>query len=138
MKVRVLQHYRLYSYWNIPIAAVALTSGFTSGTGPIFLDDVACSGFEPRLIDCVHGGIGSHDCVHTDDAGVNCTDGDTCTQGTIRLQGGSSVRGRVEICNNNVWGTVCDHLWGTADAHVACRHLGFSDNSGEAFQLSAT
>ena len=31
----------------------------------------------------------------------------------------------MEICNNNVWGTVCDDFWGTPDAQVACRQLGF-------------
>ncbi len=49
-----------------------------------------------------------------------------CTQGDIRIQGGSSTRGRVEICNTNVWGTVCDDAWGTPDAQVACRQLGFN------------
>ncbi len=49
-----------------------------------------------------------------------------CTQGGIRLQGGTANSGRVEICNNNVWGTVCDDFWGTVDAQVACRQLGFS------------
>ena len=50
-----------------------------------------------------------------------------CTQGAIRLQGSSlTTEGRVEVCNNNAWGTVCDDLWGAADAQVACRQLGFS------------
>ncbi len=48
-----------------------------------------------------------------------------CTQGGIRLQGGTATQGRVEVCNNNVWGTVCDDFWGTPDAQVACRQLGF-------------
>ena len=58
-----------------------------------------------------------------------------CTQGEVRLQGGSAARGRVEICNNNIWGTVCDDLWGTADAHVVCRQLGFSENSGKVISM---
>ena len=50
-----------------------------------------------------------------------------CTQGAIRLAGGANdMTGRVEICNNDVWGTVCDDFWGTPDAQVACRQLGFS------------
>ena len=49
-----------------------------------------------------------------------------CTQFDIRLQGSTvPMQGRVEICNNNVWGTVCDDFWGTPDAQVACRQLGF-------------
>ena len=48
-----------------------------------------------------------------------------CTQGAIRLQGGSTnTSGRVEICNNAVWGTVCDDFWSGNDAIVACRQLG--------------
>ena len=49
-----------------------------------------------------------------------------CTNGDIRLVGGASnLEGRVEICNSNAWGTVCDDLWGTVDANVACGQLGF-------------
>ena len=44
----------------------------------------------------------------------------------MRLVGGKSPNeGRVEICLNSQWGTVCHDLWGTADAQVACRQLGY-------------
>ena len=33
----------------------------------------------------------------------------------------------MEICYDNVYGTVCDDQWGLLDAQVACRNLGFSD-----------
>lgn len=50
-----------------------------------------------------------------------------CTQGSIRLVGGTSAQeGRVEVCNNNAWGTVCDDAFTNVDAQVACRQLGFA------------
>ena len=49
-----------------------------------------------------------------------------CTNGDIRLAGGlSSNQGRVEICYNNQWGTVCDNSFTNIDARVVCRQLGF-------------
>ena len=116
----------MFNYlFSLPIAATALRSGFTNGVGQIWLDNVACSGTETRLIDCSHNGLGSHNCVHSDDAGVRCT-GTSCIQGDIRLQGGNNTFGRVEVCNNNIWGTVCDDFWNAADAIVVCRELGYS------------
>ena len=110
------------------IDAVALTSGFTNGAGEIWLDEVNCDGSESRLIDCPASSIGQHNCQHLEDVGVRCQPRPaviTCTQGAIRLQGGTATSGRVEICYNNAWGTVCDDDWDTTNAQVACRQLGF-------------
>ena len=52
-----------------------------------------------------------------------------CQDGDVRLRGGqNSSEGRVEICFNNQWGTVCDDSWSTSDGNVVCRQLGFSPN----------
>ena len=49
-----------------------------------------------------------------------------CQNGAIRLQGGANAQeGRVEVCNENRWGSVCDDGWNTVDAQVVCRQLGF-------------
>ena len=49
-----------------------------------------------------------------------------CEDGTIRLQGGTQTEGRLEVCVNGTWGTVCSDFWDNADASVVCSQLGYS------------
>ena len=35
---------------------------FEQGTGPVFLDEVQCSGEEAQLAECSHAGIRDHNC----------------------------------------------------------------------------
>ena len=72
-------------YWDDDDAAVVCTQlgyaggvalgggDYGRGTGDIWLDDMRCNGEEKFLRDCQGNVYGSHDCWHSEDAGVLCS-----------------------------------------------------------------
>ncbi|XP_042202348.1 deleted in malignant brain tumors 1 protein-like [Callorhinchus milii] len=91
---------------------------FGEGSGPIWLDDIACNSNESFLWQCSSPPWGEHNCDHREDVGVICSGQE------LRLVGGSSIcSGRVEILSNKTWGTVCDDSWDIREASVVCGQL---------------
>ncbi|XP_078095342.1 scavenger receptor cysteine-rich type 1 protein M130-like [Mustelus asterias] len=90
-----------------------------AGSGPIWLDDVQCSGEEPFLWNCSANPWGQHDCGHDEDVKVMCSD-----HIIPRLQSGfSKCLGILEINKGATWERVCDLHWDWNDAQVVCAHL---------------
>ena len=50
---------------------------------------------------------------------------DGCRDGSLRLVGGreSGIDGRLEVCLNDQWGTVCGKNWNDMNTKIACRQL---------------
>ena len=110
--------------------------------------DLNCTGQESNILECPFNGlIGQYSCSNSRDANVYCQGMDldrsiftiniicfldsnlvtysNCTDGKMRLVNGSNqYQGRVEVCINNAWGTVCSLSWSSTDAKVVCRHAG--------------
>ena len=56
--------------------------------------------------------------------------GGNCTNGNVRLISSSGrSEGRVEVCYNKQWGTVCSSGWSSDSTDVACSELGYTGNS---------
>uniref|UniRef100_A0A8C3CIX1 Soluble scavenger receptor cysteine-rich domain-containing protein SSC5D n=1 Tax=Cairina moschata TaxID=8855 RepID=A0A8C3CIX1_CAIMO len=124
--------------WEFPDAAVVcqqLDCGvvisaprrayFGQGQGPIWLDDVNCTGTEAALSECKLKGWAVHGCDHDEDASVVCSGSGISDLGELRLVNGSDkCSGRLEVFHDQRWGTVCADGWDLAEAHVVCRQLG--------------
>ena len=49
-----------------------------------------------------------------------------CMEGDVRLVDGTEdYEGRVEVCIEEIWSTVCDNGWSLNDANVVCQQLGY-------------
>ncbi|XP_023492415.1 neurotrypsin isoform X5 [Equus przewalskii] len=108
----------------------ASANHFEGSPGPIWLDDVSCSGKETSFLECSRRPWGRHDCSHREDVGIACHPsgpGRGLSLGfPIRLMDGENKKeGRVEVFINGQWGTICDDGWTDKDAAVICRQLGY-------------
>ena len=57
---------------------------------------------------------------------IHRTNTASCSHGMVRLVNGANIyEGRVEVCLQGIWKTVCDDFWGNSEARVVCTQLGF-------------
>nr|XP_020667681.1 lysyl oxidase homolog 4 [Pogona vitticeps] len=115
------------------------------GDGPIWLDNMRCSGTESSLAECESNGWGVSDCNHNEDIGVVCTGLRRPSLATPQLPGQGSkleevqikpisarakisspiTEGAVEVKVQGRWRQVCDAGWTRNNTRVLCGMLGF-------------
>ncbi|XP_068958306.1 scavenger receptor cysteine-rich type 1 protein M130-like [Petaurus breviceps papuanus] len=99
---------------------------FGAGSGPIWLDDMNCSGNESSVWQCPSSDWGQHECRHKEDAGVLCSE-----VMSLRLLSETNTQacsGRLEIFYNGTWGSIGRRNMTAVTVGVICRHLGCGDN----------
>ncbi|KAL0148665.1 hypothetical protein M9458_055992, partial [Cirrhinus mrigala] len=85
------------------------------GSGPIWMNNAMCTGSESTLKKCESVTWGFQGVCQSKSAGVMCSG--------VKLVGGSRCSGRLEICHNQTWMSVCDAAFDQQDAEVVCREL---------------
>ena len=125
------------------LGAIPLTSSFFDrGEAPVLVFDIYCSEDDKTLQECsVYASSISvpfyfyysrvFRYYNYAIAGIICQGNTTseseCTSGEVKLVGGQiASEGRLEVCVDGFWGTVCDEGWDEEDALVVCRQLGLS------------
>uniref|UniRef100_A0A8C9P7Y5 Lysyl oxidase homolog n=1 Tax=Spermophilus dauricus TaxID=99837 RepID=A0A8C9P7Y5_SPEDA len=126
------------------------SSSYGKGEGPIWLDNVHCTGKEATLAACSSNGWGVTDCKHTEDVGVVCSDKRipgfkfdnllfnqienlNIQVEDIRIRPILSAfrhrtpvtEGYVEVKEGKTWRQICDKHWTAKNSHVVCGMFGF-------------
>ena len=59
------------------VLAAPMYAAYGGGSGKILFDNLDCFGNESDIEDCPHNGLGVHNCIHDEDAGVICQSNNT-------------------------------------------------------------
>ncbi|XP_061274000.1 antigen WC1.1 [Bos javanicus] len=97
---------------------------FGAGSGPIWLDDLNCTGKESHVWRCPSRGWGRHDCRHKEDAGVICSE----FLALRMVSEDQQCAGWLEVFYNGTWGSVCHSPMEDITVSVICRQLGCGDS----------
>ena len=106
---------------------------FESPLGTV-LSDVTCLGNETELLECSATVLPMQCESDQNVSNVVCQDIDStefsdCDDGDIRLVDGTNpLEGRIELCLNNAWGTVCDTEFSEDVSDVICSQLQLPHN----------
>ena len=109
------------------IGGTIVESGeFGTGRNYSLFDNITCTGSESSMSQCTPNNNTACTPFCRYNLGLRCFNPTECsTEGAVRLVDGIiDNEGRVEVCVNGVWGTVCDQGWDKTDAHVVCQQLG--------------
>ena len=100
-----------YSLWFGYVGRKVDINLYGVGGGLTWLNSINCGGMERDIGECSHGEWAVHNCTHRQDVAISCTDHTSITPDesdsttsvtTVRLVGGSSSRGRLEVLRSGV------------------------------------
>lgn len=129
------------------IGAIPASGYYVSYSLPVNVVDLNCTGNESSIWNCPYNGtVNFYTCSSSHDASIICRSiiqhvshvmksfldaslqPESCHSGNVRLiDGPAESAGRLEVCVNQVWGTVCSRSWGSSDSKVVCRQLGYQE-----------
>uniref|UniRef100_A0AC11BNJ2 Uncharacterized protein n=1 Tax=Ovis aries TaxID=9940 RepID=A0AC11BNJ2_SHEEP len=97
---------------------------FGAGSGPIWLDDLNCTGKESHVWRCPSRGWGRHDCRHKQDAGVICSE----FLALRMVSEDQQCAGWLEVFYNGTWGSICRSPMDDVTVSIICSQLGCGDS----------